>query len=50
MSQDKGRFDKAAPHIQALLDCADRRFQGLAHLFAGVGRPRTVGHGSGNIG
>ncbi len=34
--RDNGRFDKAAPHIQALLDCTDRRFQGLAHLFAGA--------------
>jgi len=33
--QDKGRFEKAAPHIQALLDCPDQRFQGLGHLFAG---------------
>ena len=33
--QDQGRFEKAAPHIQALLDCPDPRFQGLGHLFAG---------------
>jgi cellulose synthase operon protein C len=33
--QDPGRFEKAAPHIQALLDCPDQRFQGLGHLFAG---------------
>jgi cellulose synthase operon protein C len=34
-SDDKGRFDKAAPHIQALLDCPEPRAQGLGNLFAG---------------
>jgi predicted Zn-dependent protease len=33
--QDQGRYEKAAPHIQALLDCPEQRFQGLGHLFAG---------------
>ena len=33
--EDKGRFDKAAPHITTLLDCPEPRFQGLGHLFAG---------------
>jgi cellulose synthase operon protein C len=33
--QDNGRFERAAPHIQALLDSTDPRFQGLGHLFAG---------------
>jgi len=33
--EDEGRFDKAAPHIQALLESAEPRFQGLGHLFAG---------------
>ncbi|HEX3446919.1 MAG TPA: hypothetical protein VHS97_01630, partial [Isosphaeraceae bacterium] len=32
---DQARFDKAAPHIQALLDCPDQLFQGFGHLFAG---------------
>ncbi len=32
---DPGRFDKAAPHMQALLDCPDQLFQGFGHLFAG---------------
>ena len=34
-TDDAGRFDKAAPHIQALLDCPEPRSQGLGHLFAG---------------
>ena len=34
-SEDKDRFDKAGPHIQALLDCPDPQYQGLGHLFAG---------------
>jgi cellulose synthase operon protein C len=34
-TDDKGRFDKAAPHVQALLECAEPRLQGLGHLFAG---------------
>ena len=29
------RSDKAAPHIKALLECPEPRFQGLGHLFAG---------------
>ena len=32
---DQARFDKAAPHVQALLDSSDQRFQGLGHLFKG---------------
>ena len=34
-ADDKARFDKAAPHIQALLDCPEPRAQGFGHLFAG---------------
>jgi cellulose synthase operon protein C len=34
-ADDAGRFDKAAPHIQALLECADPRLQGVGHLFQG---------------
>jgi tetratricopeptide (TPR) repeat protein len=34
-ADDAGRFDKAAPHIQALVECAEPRAQGLGHLFAG---------------
>jgi predicted Zn-dependent protease len=34
-ADDKERFDKAAPHIQALLSSAEPRHQGLGHLFAG---------------
>jgi tetratricopeptide (TPR) repeat protein len=34
-ADDQARFDKAAPHVQALLECAEPRFQGLGHLFAG---------------
>ena len=33
--EDKGRFEKAGPHIQALLDCPDPKAQGFGHLFAG---------------
>ncbi len=33
--EDKGRFEKAGPHIQALLDCPDSKAQGFGHLFAG---------------
>ena len=33
--EDKARFDKAAPHVQSLLECPEPRFQGLGHLFAG---------------
>ena len=32
---DQKRFDRATPHIQALLDCPDPRAQGFGHLFAG---------------
>jgi cellulose synthase operon protein C len=32
---DPGRFDKAGPHIQALLDCPEAQFQAVGHLFAG---------------
>jgi len=34
-TEDKSRFDRAAPHIQALLECPEPRSQGLGHLFAG---------------
>ena len=33
---DAERFEKAAPHIQALLDCPESRSQAVGHLFAGV--------------
>ena len=33
---DPARFDKAAPHIQALLASTEPRFQGLGHLFQGA--------------
>ena len=32
---DKGRFEKADPHIQALLDRPEPKAQGFGHLFAG---------------
>ncbi len=32
---DAARFDKAAPHIQALLDSTETRSQAVGHLFAG---------------
>lgn len=32
---DSKRFDKAAPHIEALLASAEPRYQGMGHLFAG---------------
>ena len=34
-SDDQKRYDKASPHVQALLDCSEPRYQGLGHLFAG---------------
>ncbi len=34
-ADDAQRFDKAQPHIKALLDCSESRAQGLGHLFAG---------------
>src|SRR5262249_31673655 len=34
-SDDASRFDKAAPHVQALLDSADPRSQAIGHLVAG---------------
>ena len=33
--EDKARFEKAGPHIQALLDCPESKAQGFGHLFAG---------------
>jgi tetratricopeptide (TPR) repeat protein len=33
--EDAERFNKAGPHIQALLDCPESRFQAFGHLFAG---------------
>ncbi len=32
---DKQRFDKAEPHVKALLASTEPKFQGLGHLFAG---------------
>ena len=34
-TDDAGRFDKAMPHVQALLDAADQRSQALGHMVAG---------------
>ena len=34
-TDDAGRFDKAMPHVQALLDAADQRSQALGHMIAG---------------
>ena len=34
-TDDAARFDKAEPHVQALLDCPEPRSQALGHLFAG---------------
>jgi tetratricopeptide (TPR) repeat protein len=34
-NEDKERFNKADPHIQALLDCPETRLQAFGHLFAG---------------
>jgi predicted Zn-dependent protease len=34
-AEDRGRFERAAPHIQALLESPEPRSQGLGHLFAG---------------
>ncbi len=33
---DKGRYEVAAPHIKALLDCKHVQFQALGHLFQGA--------------
>jgi cellulose synthase operon protein C len=33
---DPARFDKAAPHLQALLASSEPRFQGMGHLFQGA--------------
>jgi cellulose synthase operon protein C len=33
--EDKARFEKAGPHIQALLDCPEPKAQAFGHLFAG---------------
>ena len=46
---DQKRYDKAAPHIQALIATSEPRFQGLGHLFQGAieleqsGLARAVG-------
>ncbi len=32
---DAGRFDKAAPHVQALLDAPEARYQAIGHMVAG---------------
>lgn len=34
-ADDNGRFDKAAPHVKALLDSSEPRYQALGHLLAG---------------
>jgi predicted Zn-dependent protease len=34
-AEDAGRFEQAAPHIKALLESTEPRYQGLGHLFAG---------------
>lgn len=33
---DPARFDKAAPHVKALLASSEARFQGMGHLFQGA--------------
>ncbi len=33
---DADSYEKAAPHVQALLASAEPRFQGLGHLFQGA--------------
>ena len=33
---DPARFEKAAPHVQALLASTEPRFQGMGHLFQGA--------------
>ncbi len=35
-TDDPSRFDKAEPHIKALLACSFPRYQGLGHLFQGA--------------
>jgi tetratricopeptide (TPR) repeat protein len=50
---DPSRFDKAAPHLQALLASSEPRFQGMGHLFQGAidleqsGLVRTVSQAGG---
>ncbi len=34
-TEDAARFDKAGPHVQALLDSSEPRYQAFGHLFAG---------------
>jgi cellulose synthase operon protein C len=34
-TEDAARFDKAAPHVQAMLDSTEPRYQAFGHLFAG---------------
>ncbi len=34
-SEDPARFDKAGPHVQALLESSEPRYQALGHLIAG---------------
>src|SRR5262249_19251698 len=34
-TEDPARFDRAGPHVQALLDGTDPRFQAFGHLLAG---------------
>ena len=34
--EDKARYEAAAPHIKALLECKSDRFQPLGHLFQGA--------------
>ncbi|APW60353.1 tetratricopeptide repeat protein [Paludisphaera borealis] len=35
-ADDPSRFDKAAPHLQALIASTEPRYQGLGHLFQGA--------------
>ena len=36
VADDKARYEAAAPHIKALLECKFARFQALGHLFQGA--------------
>jgi tetratricopeptide (TPR) repeat protein len=35
-TEDNARYEKAAPHVQALLECPEPGAQGRGHLFAGL--------------
>ncbi len=47
---DPARFDKAAPHVRALLESTEPRVQGLGHLFAGSIELDQSGMGRGRSG